>query len=135
MPSPSHRGISMNSLSWMIYAAEAFGGLKVAASIVTGVMLVGGGFVAFMTGLFGHGSYADADAKSVFNVVIKKWWLPIVFGSVAVLSPSTTTIYMIAASEAGETVIQSPEAREVFNDLKTIIKSKLKEQLPKDVAP
>lgn len=47
----------------------------------------------------------------------------------SLLTPSSKTIYMIAASEAGETIVTSPEAREIFDDLKEVIKLKLKQEL------
>ena len=43
------------------------------------------------------------------------------------LVPSERTMYMIAASEIGETIVTSPEAEEVFGELKDTILFKLNE--------
>ena len=40
---------------------------------------------------------------------------------------------MIAASEAGETIVTSPDAKEMLGDLREIIRRKLKEQLKEEV--
>lgn len=119
----------MNSLSWMIYAAEIFGrasALGVAASIVSAICF---GVSVIATGL------AVMDGTMTLETAAKWRRLPVIVMAIAiplaVLSPSSTTVYMMAASEAGETIIKSPESKEVFDDLKSIIKSKLKEQLPK----
>jgi uncharacterized membrane protein required for colicin V production len=120
----------MNSLSWMIYAAEALGNLSVFAVIGAIVSIIGIVVGLFVGGMVSIGD-TDGTSQKIFSFVRSKWWVPLAFALVAVFSPSSNTIYLIAASEAGETIVTSPEAREVFNDLKTIIKSKLKEQLPK----
>lgn len=117
----------MNSLSWMIYAAEVLGRLSEAG---VGVTIFGGIFalVAVPGTLIAE---RDGDLDPDLGRKIRRFWVvPLVGFIVAILAPSQQAIYMIAASEAGETVISTPEAREVFNDLKTIIKGKLKEQLP-----
>jgi len=40
--------------------------------------------------------------------------------------PTEKTIYMIAASEAGEHVVTSEEGKEILNDLRTILKQQIK---------
>lgn len=129
----------MNSLSWMIYAAEVVGnlgalmlGLTVglcAAAVIAGCA-AGAGF----DGL----GRADMDEEKCRRTIASGTLWARRFALACVVSvllgafiPSSNTIYLIAASEAGETIVTSPEAKEVFDDLKTIIKSKLKEQLPK----
>lgn len=39
------------------------------------------------------------------------------------------TIYMIAASEAGQRIVTSPDAIEMMTDLKDIIKKRLRDEL------
>jgi len=118
----------MNNLSWMIYAAEICGrindsfGFMAFMSLVFSVVLIPATY--FMVG-------DEVMSLTVAEKIRKIWILPAILGPIAILTPSSNMIYMIAASEAGETIVTSPEAREVFNDLKTIIKNKLKEQLPK----
>jgi hypothetical protein len=55
--------------------------------------------------------------------------IPVLFGIIilSLFIPSTNAIYLIAASEAGETVITSESGRETFNHLKEILDLKLEE--------
>lgn len=116
----------MNSLSWLIYLGEVSGNLRDIAG--TGLFLGGaiGGFglVAWI-GPFLGGKPTKAWFASLGAYIILG-----VFG-IAILAfmPSSKTIYMIAASEAGETVVTSPEAKEMLDDLKSLIKRKLKEEI------
>jgi len=119
----------MNSLSWMIYAAEVVGRMGDVSTFFSIGCAMAYPMSIVLT------AYA-IDMHDMTQESAQKWRrMPVIVGLIAlpfaVLTPSSNTIYLIAASEAGETVIQSPEAREVFNDLKTIIKGKLKEQIPK----
>lgn len=120
----------MNSLSWMIYAAEVFNNL----GMFLGLVGFGGLLIIILTAGFSGllGVAGDEDKLKQASVrAMRKIWMPVVALALSVVIPSSQTIYLIAASEAGATVISNPEMKEVFNDLKTIIKSKLKEQLPK----
>lgn len=114
----------MNSLSWMIYAAGALGSLSVTLGILGVMSIVFGGVAALI------GTIATSK-PDMAKAIMMKWWIPAGLLISSALLPSSTTVYMMAASEAGETIVTSPEAKEVFEDLKTIIKSKLKEQRPK----
>lgn len=55
---------------------------------------------------------------------------PFIFTAVGVffvnLVPSQDTFYLMAASEAGEMVVKTPEAQEVLSDLKEILNIQLK---------
>lgn len=121
----------MNSLSWMIYAAEALGNAKalfIVSAIISGIA------VAFAVLFTGIGSMDGDDGfKAGFAASLRKLWIPFVLAATAVFLPSTSTIYMIAASEAGEAVVSTPEAKEMLGDLKEIIRRKLKEQLKEEV--
>jgi hypothetical protein len=119
----------MNSLSWMIYAAEALGNLSMSAGIMALVSALGIGAVMFV-GLIAA-SVDNPSGVVYIHKAMRKWWVPATLLLISAVLPSSNTIYMIAASEAGETIVKSQEAKEVFDDLKTVIKSKLKEQLPK----
>jgi hypothetical protein len=116
----------MNGLSLMIYLAEVVGNLKFVAgacALISGIGLAGGVLFLAIDGVI-----VD-ESKGKWLPLAKKAWIPIAFAIVAALSPSTSTVYMIAASEAGEAVVTSPEAKEMLGDLKEIIRRKLKEQL------
>jgi len=117
----------MNSLSWMIYGAEVAGNLQ---TIAVGVALI--------VGLFGGTAICVFGFDSQYKYVRK--WIPAyilimsVSGLIAVFTPSSDTIYMIAASEAGEAVVTSPEGKEMLGDLKEIIRRKLAKELKGEVA-
>lgn len=116
----------MNSLSWMIFAA----GFVDNVNIAVGVFFWGGlvfGSICFVIG-HGHKGEFAATYKATSKRLLTYAMIALPFG---VFVPSAQTIYLIAASQAGETIVTNPEMREVFNDVKTILKSKLKEQLPK----
>jgi len=53
--------------------------------------------------------------------------LVVFLGVIATLIPDQNTIYLIAGSEAGEYVVNTPEAQEILNDVHKIIKLQLKE--------
>lgn len=114
----------MNSLSWLVYAADVAGNVGVV--LVLGSLLgILGMFIASMVA--GHqtdfGRGEPGDWKRPWRHV----WIVAVALLVASAIPSKTTIYMIAASEIGETVVTSPDAVEMMNDLRTIVRGKLKE--------
>ena len=125
----------MNTLSWLIYAADAaaslktvFGALSIISGILTGLVLVAAGITAAI------GEADDDDEARSFSRGAREWGkkgFPIVIACSifwAVL-PTSKTIYMIAASEAGEQIVTSPDAVEMMGDLKAVIKKKLKEEL------
>ena len=121
----------MNSLSWMIYLAEICDRVQNAA-----------GFIAFMFGFMGLFGVGAAWAHLIIDggrlrmpVIVTLLYLviEIPMAAISVLTPSSSTIYMVAASEAGETVVSSPEAKEMLGDLKEIIRRKLKAELKDEV--
>lgn len=120
----------MNTLSWLIYAAEVSdraSGLCEFLAVVCGI--VGGVLVVFLFLAWldeagpikrGVGPIAALTAYILIE-------LTLLAGAIAL--PSKTTIYMIAASQAGEAIVTSPDAIEMMGDLKAIIKKRLKEEL------
>lgn len=56
-------------------------------------------------------------------------WVPALAALAACAIPSSSTVYMIAASEAGEAVMQTPDAQEMMGDVKTLIKKRLREEI------
>lgn len=99
----------MNDLSWMIYAADVAGNVKVAAVLGLVALL----FFAVPATVVGCCSLADGDekfGKAIFAKMLRLWWVPtvLIFGLIAV--PSTATIYAIAASEMGEEIIETETA-------------------------
>lgn len=119
----------MNTLSWMIYAAEVCDRVQGAA-----------GFISFMFGILGGACVValwitnfaaeGGPSKAVIAMMTALFFfieIPLI--GAASFIPSSRTIYMIAASEAGMTVVSSPEAKEMLDDLKSIIRKKLKAEL------
>lgn len=116
----------MNTLSWMIYLAEVAGnaqGFLIAATLSTALALT----VATVV-FAAAGSVGDAE-ESAWKKPVRLLWIPTVCGLLSVFVPSTKTLYMIAASETGEVIASTPEAKEMLGDLKDVIRKKLKEEL------
>ena len=58
------------------------------------------------------------------------WYtIPICLGILVSAIPEKETIYMIAASEIGESVIIQPENREIMKNLRDLINEKIKAEL------
>lgn len=115
----------MNTLSWFFYLASVVPSLS-ALCVLLGLLLLG-------INLFFQVFYffeTNNTRKVEDTVWTFKFRIPLIAFSmfmVAVLTPSEKTIYMIAASEIGEEVVQSQEAKELYDDLRSIIKGYLKE--------
>lgn len=116
----------MNTLSWLIYAAEVVGNLQVMVSIVTPPLLIFGG--VGLTSLWAYNVLEKTGYRPTWPT--GAWVASMsVCAAIAIFTPSTKALYMIAASEAGETIVTSPDAIEMMGDLKAIIKKRLKEEL------
>lgn len=115
----------MNTLSWLIYAAE----ISERVATASGFLF----FILGLVGLFGLGfawviCIADeigVKPAAILTVVYLVVVLPL--GAMAALLPSSTTVYMIAASEAGEAVVTSEDGQAMLNDLRDIIRQKLED--------
>lgn len=116
----------MNSLSLLIYLAEL-------ADSISKVMVLGVGFLSVcVVTIFVFGPLV-LDEKMAPPMVRKAaartlavWWLIPAMSVIVALIPSQTTIYMIAASEAGEAVVTSPEGQELLQDVQKAIRLQLK---------
>lgn len=109
----------MNELSWLLYAASVFGGLK------TLFMLVG--IIGFCVCVFSF--FLNIISEGEVQRVPLKYYIPaflvIVVGT---LIPNTTTMYLIASSEIGSRVITSPSGEEMMGLLKHKIENYLKDE-------
>lgn len=117
----------MNNLSWLIYAADVSEKVSSAFGLIaTFVGVMGGiGIIVLWAAVI-----LEKEPKSPAIYATAIWFFIMVVSlPLSLLTPSSKTIYMIAASEAGETIVTSPEAREIFDDLKEVIKLKLKQEL------
>lgn len=114
----------MNSLSWMIYAADVLVRLISFFGVGAAVFLFAGG-VSFLA--TAEPTNLNREEKmSVRKLGKKLFAFAACFAIIACFLPSKGTVYMIAASEAGEQVIKTPEAREMFESLRLRIMEELK---------
>ena len=113
----------MNSLSWFLYLADVLprAGFLVA---LLGFCLFALAFALPPKGatMFGEGHDGPFQAIDRLKVPFILWLCFLVF---AFLVPGKDTIYLIAASEAGEMVVNTPEAKEIMSDLKEILNIQL----------
>lgn len=105
----------MNSLSWFLYLADVIPNF----SILFG-LLSGGAAVAAGISLMAWGDKVVQGKVPVLFI-----FSSVLAASIASSIPSKQTIYLIAGSEAGETVVTSQEGQEILNDVKAIIKQQL----------
>lgn len=120
----------MNTVSLFVYAADVIGRISV-------LLILGGLFLITIsaiwmiaTGLH-NDSLFNRESKKPYPVKKVSWLSALAFLMflLSVLIPSERAMYMIAASQAGEMAIKTPEAQEMFNDLKDVISKKLKQSL------
>lgn len=118
----------MNTLSWLLYLADVADSAKPLF-----------GFIAFVVGLFGGIGVtmlwvisAAESLKKAPAIVVSILWVTVLIPSatLSILIPSKDTIYLIAASEAGEVVVKSDEAKAIMVGLRNIIKDQIKKNLP-----
>jgi high-affinity Fe2+/Pb2+ permease len=120
----------MNNLSWLLYLSDVLPSISTLFGFLgTGVMFLC--VVLFVVGSVSRDDACDrqsaewAEGKATQALSIKVAPIGIILWVVAVVVPAQKTILMIAASEMGETVVKSPEAQEVFADLKAVLKQRL----------
>lgn len=121
----------MNSLSWFIYLAEVLHNLGNTAFVFS----LGGMFVSFglLVGTIAVTAAAstDKDAETFKPTVVfmnKLWWpIWVVCILLANFLPKKDTMYMIAASEAGQMIVENKATQEVLGEVKDVIMGKLKQ--------
>lgn len=116
----------MNGLSWILYAADAVSNVQ--------TMFIVGGFIGLFSILLGMIIAGIAEIEEnvpsgTWKRIMKYVWAPALAFLLASVLPSQTTIYMIAASQAGERVLKSPDGSQIMSDLTKLIEKKLHEQL------
>lgn len=126
----------MNSLSWILYFVDVtyqVRGLLIAVMIVGWILyVIWRLFVGIWSSeIFSSDEEAVAERKrkaQLLPVLPSKWYFAatIAVSLLLTLIPSKDTVYMIAASEAGEYVVNTPEAQEMLGDLKNILKMQLR---------
>lgn len=115
----------MNDLTWFLYFVDISQHFTPLV-ILFGVALVIIGFVIPPKDVQPFGRDYEFPFQGVGR--LKNWfigWVIAVF--VTCLIPSEETMYMMAASEAGEAAITSPQGKEVLDKINTIINNQLDE--------
>lgn len=128
----------MNSLSWLIYAADTITRIG-PLMFVAGILFCAVGLATMIPGKFvlweryGSGDDAWAEQMAVRSMLGRTGVRLCVIGPLLIVLsmfvPSSRTLYLIAASEAGEAVVTNPDTIEMMGDLKAIIKKRLKDEL------
>lgn len=113
----------MNPLSIFIYLAAT---LPKIAQPLSEILLFFSALLIILSVLrwyFEYGYRGEVKAEQFLQKVFFKY-LPImgVVIFLCVLVPDKQTIYMIAASELGETTLETQEAQELYQELKTVLK-------------
>lgn len=119
----------MHSLSWFIYWCGVVGNLRgMWAGCIGAAIIVGG--VACFVGMM----VVDGGAPPMFW----SWWRRVVVACVVLLSlsafgqvftPSTNTMYAMAAAQGGEQVVQSEAVQGIASDATRAVQQWIKRQL------
>lgn len=105
-------------LVWAIGMLPALIGISTTITIVVGTFM-------FLTVLF---SYMEGDE---IPKLTKYWAITIIACTIAVITPTPKTAYMMVGAYATQKVAESPEAKEVGTKLLMLINQKLDEELAK----
>jgi len=118
----------VNNLSWLLYLADVAGKASGASAFLVGACLI----LGLPAVIFCWCVVSDRDMSAkVASFLTAVWVIVTIFAAAAaILIPSKDTIYLIAASEAGEVVVKSDEAKEIMSGLRDIIKEQIAQNLP-----
>ncbi|MEN5106670.1 hypothetical protein [Brucella anthropi] len=130
----------MNTLSWLLYLSEVVGRI----GNVTAAIAVFGGIAGLFLFVIGRiipwtdWSWDNEETKKnkldarekAGNVGRSLIFIAAISLAITAVTPSKQTIYLIAASEAGEVVVKSDEAKEIMSGLRDIIKDQISKNLP-----
>ena len=112
----------MNSLSWFLYLAEVIPHIGLLFGVISALGLIVGG-VGMTVWTMWWASETQCKGPRPWFVT---YTIFMIFScSVMVLTPSKETIYLIAGSQAGEYVVNTPEAQEIIGDIQQIIRQQL----------
>ncbi len=138
----------MNSLSWLIYAIHLFGNLggfflgvaivsSIALAIVTLIRAINNSDRYCYGGNAKEKEALELDKKEVYKnlrVTFLKWvCVPVLCFFIAAIIPDRRTMYLIAASEIGERVVQSEKVQSVFDPSIDLLKNWIKSENDKIV--
>lgn len=117
----------MNDLSILLYLAGVSGNLGSFLALAS----IGAGASLLLSFIFYKSR--DYPCQGVAEGEFAPWnkallVLCLCIGLVSNLVPSKETVYMIAASEIGEATLLSDESKELYGDLKKVIKGYIPEE-------
>lgn len=113
----------MNWIFWFIYLSDVIGNIQPTLGIGGGLLIVAAGFCLLISSV--------EDWEPGPRIAKKTCITGIVAIFIACMIPSKTTMYAIAASQLGEAALATPEAKEMIDDTKQILRDYLK-SLKKD---
>lgn len=114
----------MNTLSILLYLADIFSSLTDIAGVLFSVALIGLIILLVVRGVsIADSTLAEVDnKKSTLNFLV----ITLVTGFLLVFVPSKDTMYLIAASEIGEDVIESPVTQRLATKIEMYLDNVLK---------
>jgi hypothetical protein len=127
-------GSKMNSVSWFIYAAQVCGSLAELFEVLGWFTLVGIwlAFVAPRVANFINDQKND-DPRAVFPnpKPLRKGWLGFAFTLILLgnLIPGKNTMYAIAVSQVGESIVKSGQTQEMASDATKALQQWIKKQI------
>lgn len=121
----------MSWLSWLIYLADISGRMSGALNFFAIATMIiwalGSVFTILAKGT--NDPEATSIAMHAARPIKVSGYASVFIWVIATLTPSSDAVYRIAASEAAAFIVNNPDARDLFTDLKLVIKKKLQDQL------
>lgn len=114
----------MNNLTLFVYFADILpraGDFLIFLAVMAGIGVfpaLVATFISTMTEEWGVQKLAKGVVKYTFPAFLA-------LSVVAILIPSKETLYLMAGSEVGETVVTSPEAQIILKDIHEVIRAQL----------
>ena len=126
----------MNSLSWLIYMAQiltSLGYLFITLGTLALLATIGGAVCMIVFTTFEHDKEAFAKTNRRGRVIVSIFApMTVIFILVGNLLPDKDTLYAIAASQLGEQIVSSGDAKALANDAYTALRVWLKKQIADD---
>lgn len=113
----------MNSLSWLLYAANTLENVGTFLVLVT-VALLAGYVISYGVRCI----VADANNRDAPEFSRKTIYVGFAIGAAACFIPPAKTVYMIAASEVGSRVADTAEGKELLDLLRARVREALTEE-------
>lgn len=117
----------MNSMSWFLYAIDLINNVSVAATIIFICTAIAMGLYAVACAVE-HDGLTD-NYKRIFPKAAGLFGIAM---AVAVILPSKSTMYAIAASEVGERVVKSDAVQGIAGDATKALHQWIKKQIEPD---